>query len=287
MYKKFIFNSLIFFLLISFFSSCSNEIKNDKKSINLYQKVLSSNVIKCGYITTPLYCIKDPNSGKIYGIFPEILDKASENLGLKIEWTEEVGWGTMIEGLLNNRYDIIGSAVLATTNRGKQADFSIPLLYGGLGVFVRENDNRFNSDLNLINNGNIRVATIDGEISEIVAKDEFPNSKFVSNPQLTDWSKLFLDIVSNKADVVVVEPFIAKLFLKNSPNTIKNISENKPIRVFPLCMMFNKGQEEFKSMLNVALLELINSGYVDKIIDKYEKDTPGVLYRVNYPYRIK
>ena len=38
--------------------------------------------------------------------FVDVLNKIGENTGLKIEWTEEVGWGAQIEGLNADRYDI-------------------------------------------------------------------------------------------------------------------------------------------------------------------------------------
>jgi hypothetical protein len=39
-------------------------------------------------------------------------------------------------------------------------------------------------------------------------------------------------------------------------------------------------------MLDVAIEDLLNSGYVDKVLDKYEP-YPGTFYRVARPYRIE
>lgn len=50
-------------------------------------------------------------------------------------------------------------------------------------------------------------------------------------------------------------------------------------------MMLPKGQENFKSTLNTATNELINNGFVDKIINKYEKCSNS-FYRVQLPYII-
>jgi ABC-type amino acid transport substrate-binding protein len=49
-------------------------------------------------------------------------------LNLKVEWTEEVGFGQMIEGLSARRYDIVGSGIWQNAARSEQADFSLPLL---------------------------------------------------------------------------------------------------------------------------------------------------------------
>ena len=49
-------------------------------------------------------------------------------------------------------------------------------------------------------------------------------------------------------------------------------------------MMVKKGEVEFKSMLDTAIEELLNSGFVDEIIRKYVPE-PGAFYPVARPYR--
>jgi polar amino acid transport system substrate-binding protein len=254
-----------------------------KRDTSVYDRVLKAGKIRCGYVTYPPSCIKDPNTGELSGIFIETIKEVGENLELVIEFTEEVGWGSMIEGLKTNRYDLICSPVWASTSRGKQADFSMPLFYSGIGVYVREDDNRF-ENLSEIDSDSVKIATIDGEITDIIARSEFPNASRVSLPQLSDLSQILLNVARGRADVTFVEPHIGFQFLKNNPGTVKNIAEAKPIRIFPNSMMFKKGQVEFKSMLDTALEELINIGHVDKIIDKYEP-YPGIFYRTSFKYR--
>lgn len=57
-----------------------------------------------------------------------------------------------------------------------------------------------------------------------------------------------------------------------------------PIRTFGNCIMFKRGQSEFKRMLDVAIDEAINKGFVDKSITKYET-VPNTFYRVQNPYK--
>jgi len=92
-----------------------------------------------------------------------------------------------------------------------------------------------------------------------------------------------LDVVNNKADVTFADPSLAALFLKNNPGTIKSIAD-KPIEIEPNTMMFKIGEPAFKSMLDTALTELINNGYVDQVLNKYEPK-PGVYYRLAPPYK--
>jgi len=52
-----------------------------------------------------------------------------EEFELKIEYVEEVGWGTMIESLQTKRIDIVCAPIWPNAQRAKVADFVEPLYY--------------------------------------------------------------------------------------------------------------------------------------------------------------
>ncbi|MGD0253572.1 MAG: transporter substrate-binding domain-containing protein [Verrucomicrobiota bacterium] len=83
------------------------ETGNSPHHVSLYDRVMKSGKIRAAYTIYPPGCFKDDN-GKLKGVFVETLEEAAKNLGLTVEWTEEVGRGTQIEGLENNRFDMIG-----------------------------------------------------------------------------------------------------------------------------------------------------------------------------------
>ena len=87
------------------------------KQLNNLTDILSSGVIRAAYVSNPPSCIIDPNTGKVSGIFAEVIETIAKNAGLKLEWTEEVGFGSMIEGLAANRYDIVPCAIWPTASR--------------------------------------------------------------------------------------------------------------------------------------------------------------------------
>jgi ABC-type amino acid transport substrate-binding protein len=228
--------------------------------------------------------MKDPNTGKLSGIFVDTLNEAGGNLGLKIDWAEEVGAGTMIEGLRTNRYDLVPTGVWPNASRGKYASFSVPLFYIGLGVYVRSDDHRFDNNLKAIGSKPITIATIDGQMNQVMAERLFPHASHFAHPNMTDSAQILLDVASKKTDVTFAEPGIATIFLRGNPDTVKNITKDKPIAIFANTMMFKIGEPKFKSMLDTALTELVNTGYVDTVLDKYEPKSK-VYYRLANPYQ--
>jgi ABC-type amino acid transport substrate-binding protein len=121
-------------------------------------------------------------------------------------------------------------------------------------------------------------------MSDIIASSQFPLAQKISLPQNSDVSQVMLNVHNAKADITFVEPFIAEQYLKNNPNSVRNIIPSNPIRTFGNCFMFKKGQPEFKRMLDVAIAEVLNKGFVEKSIAKYEI-VPNTFYRVQKPYK--
>jgi polar amino acid transport system substrate-binding protein len=274
---------LVFSLLVVGCSS-STIRQADSSDSSVYDRVMKRGVIRCGYVIYNPGCMKDPNTGKMYGIGPDVFEMAAKNLGLKVEWTEEVGFGSMIEGLQTNRYDIVVSTIWPNCNRARVVDFTRPLYYSPVFVYVKKGDKRFNANnLEALDSPKYSVSTIDGEASEVIARESFPKARKSSLPQLSDGAQLLLSVSTGKADVSLTEPANAKVFIKNNPGTIECVSDTKPIRIFANCLMFRRGQMEFKNMIDTALEQLINSGYVDKVISKYEP-APNSFFRVAIPY---
>lgn len=262
-------------------------------SDKVYQRIIKSGTIRAAYITYPPALMKDTKTGQMSGIFVEVIEKVAENLDLKVEWTEEVGWASQIEGLEADRYDIIGSPVWANPTRGKLTLMSVPVYYSGIDVYVRADEERFTMrsngqavfDPTKVNQAKVRIATIDGETGDLIARTDFPKAKRVSLPQLTDISQLFLEVASGKADLLFAEPYYGHEYLKNNPGSVKNIASAQPVRVFGNCYMFRQGEPQLKHMLDVAIEDLQNSGFVDNVIRKYEP-APGTFYRVARPFRL-
>lgn len=257
-----------------------------KVSNNVYERVIKQGKIRCGYVVYNPGCLKDPNTGKLSGIGIETLELAAKNLGLKVEWSEEVGWGTMIEGLQTDRYDMIATPIWTNSNRARLVDFSRSLYFSPLYTWVKAGDKRFaKNNLTLLNSPERMISTIDGETAEVIANEDFGQAKKLSLPQLSGVEQKLMNVSTGKADATFEEPAVALEFLAHNPGTVECLSKTDPIRVFPNCWMFKRGQMEFKDMLDTALGQIINSGAEERIIRKYEK-YPGTLYRNALPYQL-
>ncbi len=277
---------LVTILLTLPLTSCgsSSMVRNENRE-SLYHRVIRTGKIRCAYVICPPACLKDPNSGKLSGAGIDAIELVAKKLGLAVEFPEEVAWGTALEGLQTDRYDMIATPFWTNADRAKLADFAKPLCYNPIFAYVKKGNNRFKGHVEELNSIRIRIATIDGDTSQVIADADFPQAKRLAMPQTTDYAQLLLSVATRKADVTFADPVGAYWFDKNNPDAIEVLDVKRPVRVFPTCWMFRRGEFEFKAMLNTVLDEVINSGAMDKIIDKY-LPAPNLLYRVAQPYQM-
>lgn len=275
-------------VLISFGSVKLFSAKNatPQKQETLQERVVKSGKIRVGYLaTTPQQLAKDPNTGQLSGMFYDVVEELGKKLNLKIEWTEEVGWGTMIEGLNQGRYDMVGSPVWANGARALKADFSTPVTYNVMYAYARADDNRLNK-LEDINSKDIKITVVDGTTAQYLTKQRFSDAQVVALPQLSAQADLLLNVSTKKADVLFIDPFVANTFMKNNPDAKFKIVENKIVRVDGNSVMFNSNEIGFKNMIDIVLKEEINSGFINELLKKY--DTFGnSFYPVALPYSIQ
>lgn len=259
-------------------------LSNDRN--NLFNKIMGRKKIRCSYLMAPPFFIEDPNTKQKSGIFYDLVEKVAGKLGLKVDWTEEVGYGEMIQGLNTHRYDIFGSGVWINAARGKNADFTIPVYYDAVRAYTRVNDTRFDKSLAVLNSPEFTISTMDGELGVAIADSDYPKAKKLELPQNADFTQLVLNIINKKADVVFLSDGFARGYLDKNPDSIRAVAGN-PLRVFPVAIILPKGEYNLKTSLDYALTEMLTQGEIEEVLQKYEKPRSVSFIRTALPYRME
>lgn len=245
--------------------------KHDKNPKNeIYAKIMAKKVIDCGYFTWAPYVVKDPNTGALSGINYDIMEEIGNNLGVKINWKEEVSAGTALEGLNTKRYDVMCATLWPDKARLQNSLMSSPEFYSTLYVVVRQNDGRFDNNLPFINSPDVTIVGIEGDVTYTLAKEEFPKAKLLALPQTSNGSEMFQNLVSKKADVVILDKGSINDFNKTNKDSVRIVSGIPPIAKFPETLAVRKGEDKLMSMLNDSLKALKNKGFIEKMIQKYK-----------------
>lgn len=248
-----------------------NPATEPDKSETAFDRVVRTGTIRCGYFLFPPLAMKDPNTNDLTGITVDIFNRLGKNLNLKVEWTEEVDFAGLIPGLQTGRYDAICTPMWPTAARAREVEFITPQFFAALGVWVRADDDRFTNNIPALNDESITISGIDGQIEQTIHDDQFPKAKMVSLPGGTNFSESLLNVAAKKADVTFVDRAAGALFAEKHPGKLKDIADS-PLRVFPFSIAVMGGETRLKNMMDIAIDELHNTGYIQRKLDEYDPD---------------
>lgn len=271
-------------LILAAFVACTSMAQAAPANESAFDRVIRTNTLRCGYVVVPPELSKDPNSGELSGVTVDVMKEIGERLNLKVEWTEEVTFPTMAAGLETGRYDAICFSLYRMASAARVMHSTRPLFYSRTNIYVRANDTRFDGHVAALNAPEVKIATVDGEMAEIIARNQFPQAQIVSMPQTTDLGQMLLSVATGKADVAFVNGVVASGYLKANPGQLKVLATNQPLRVFSHALAVGAKETELGNLLDSALNEMDEQGVLDRILTKHEL-LPNSYLRTSQPYR--
>ena len=243
---------------------------------SVYERVISSGILRCGYFAEAPFTIIDPNTGKHTGIAVELAEKIAEELGLKIDWVSAESFGTLTADLKNGRYDAI-CASLFNLPRAGQIDYTIPYTYVPVYAYTQDGRTDFDGKFEQINWSNVTIAGLDGEGSTTIARKQLPSAKFAILPETMQVADMLTSVADKKADMGFVMPTVFKNFDNNNPHLLKRIVTDKPFYVFNVSFGIKPNEPALKNMLDFMMRNLEAEGFLQTLFDKY--DPEGLLFR--------
>ncbi len=253
-----------------------------------YQRVIRTGVLRCAYGLWEPAVMRDPNTGELSGLIFDLMQEVGKSLNIKVEYSLETPWDSIGVVLSSGKADAHCAGVFATPSRGRVMAFSHPMFFSPTVAFARADDDRFDNNLERINQPDITAALSDDDITTEIYNRDFPLAKKWELPQFAPPEELFLALMTKKADVTFNGPSRLQSFEKGYPGKVKIIPTVKPLRIFPNTISVDIGEQELLHMLNTAIDQMVDSGVVDKLIAKYKtKYDMNFLVPVNRPYTWK
>lgn len=247
-----------------------------------YERVMRTNTLRCGYYMFKPMSWKDPNTGEMKGMVVDVAREIEKRSGIKVEFTEEVTFGTMYEGLNTGRYDAICTPGWPDAKSARIAHFGKPWFYSVIVPIVAENQKRITS-VSQINSPDVTIVTHEGDADDTLARTRFPKAKIFSIAQSGDTSQMEADIFTGKADVILSDANRIYQVNGNHGNDKLRILDNHPLQLFPLPMAVHKGDEQLMFFLDEVMDTLHYDGTMDRILDTYAPG-PDAYVRVARPY---
>ena len=238
----------------------------------VFDHVMKTKTVDCGYYIWPPYFYKDANTGKLSGINYDVMEAIGKNLGLKLNWKTEVDLGSLAATLETHKVDMLCGSVWPSPARIQSLTLVMPAFYTAAYAYVRADDKRFDGNLDKANDKTVKIAAIDGDYTYDLAKEMLPQATINSLAQAASGSELLLQVITKKSDIVFSDEGLVNDFLKANPGTLRKISKIEPVRYYGETFALKRGEYQLKNMVDVSLNQLINDGVIEKLVDKYNKE---------------
>ena len=243
-----------------------------EKTESAYARVMRTQTLRCGYTLYAPMLSKDPNTGEMSGIAADVINAVAKSLDLKVEWTAEFGFATAVSDMEAGRFDLACIGYWRLPLEAKRLTYTQPFLYSQMNPYVRADDMRFDGDYKKINDPSVRIISADGQMSSTVARTEFPKAQLYELPNMTSISQQMEEVASGKADIVMDEPAAAEDYMVRNPDKLRKVEAPYPLRVFQDTFALKMGENDLKTMLDSALIDIIENGEMDKILQKYDPE---------------
>jgi ABC-type amino acid transport substrate-binding protein len=248
-----------------------------------FDRVIRTGVLRCGYYVFAPVTVRDPNTGTLSGLAIDLVNQLGQNAGLKVEWAEEVDFGTWPAGLSAGRFDAVCTPVWPDAALARQVIFTRPAFYAGINAYARADDHRFDNNLAAINDPEVTIATIEGNATNFIAASQFPKAKLLSLPQTAPSGTMAENVVTKKADVFFWDVNGVQTFLASNPGSVRGVDPANPVKVMPFEIAVKLGESALRDLLDVGLQGLEDVGYTNKLLTKWE-NYPGSFYPLHKPY---
>lgn len=253
----------------------SSEIDTSQPLHDTYSRVMQSGILRAAFTEYPP--VFSRNGTGFNGIFCELVTGFADRHQLRIEWVEETGYGVVIDGLAEGRFDIFCSATWPTPERHKLAALSRPVYYSDVGIWVRHDSALADSDWITLNDPRYRIAVTEGDITHEIALTDFIFAKWIRAPQLGRVKALLEFVADGRADATMAERITYEAYSGDLSAPLVNLARDRPIRRYPNCFLVGKDQHDFLDLMNKYLEELDASGVSKEILSKYVNGTPNEM----------
>ncbi|MDX9690288.1 MAG: transporter substrate-binding domain-containing protein [Proteobacteria bacterium] len=251
------------------------------KSDTGYDRVIKTQTLRCGYGTWEPGVYKDPKTGKMTGLFVDLINEIGRLSKIQIEWTAEIDWGQIVEAIRSGKIDAFCAGMTNDAVRGKYLAYSHPLSYWTFDVLVRAEDNRFpQSGIVLIgdlNKKEYKTAYSEGDVLETIAINEFPLVKGVPLPPMGTPADNLMNVLTKKTDFVVFPKVMFQGYSKTNPGKLRYLKVEPPLRRYGNVIAMGIDDLRLQQLVNAGVIELVNSGAYHTIMQKYDIDYPGAF----------
>ncbi|MDQ4077067.1 MAG: ABC transporter substrate-binding protein [Chloroflexota bacterium] len=213
----------------------------------------------------------DPNTGEPAGWDYEAWDAICELLNCTPVY-QETAWDGMILAVANGQFDAAADGITITEERAQQVDFSEGYIAVDQRLLARQDEDRFSTVEEFIENEELRLGTQVGTTNYETATELIDESRIDAFDQ---FPAAVQALISGDVDAVIIDEIAGQGYVGENAEQLKLVGE--PIVSDQLGFIFPPGSDLVEPV-NQALQVLRENGTLDELAEKYFSDEFTITY---------
>jgi polar amino acid transport system substrate-binding protein len=254
-------------LLSMLCASAQKTFAADPAQESAFARIMRTGTLKCGYAVWYPNLVVDPNTKQMSGISYDLMNEIGRRTGIKIEWTQEAGFGSAEQDLKAGKYDVLCADVCFEARRTKEAYFSRPFYSAPVYLTARKEDARFDKDTSAANAPDVTITTYANTIFDTYKNEFFPKAKGVDVSELGADVDTMMALVTKKADAAFNNQISVDRFNKANGDKAKTVGA--PLSSCNGSFMMAHGESDLKYLIDSGIEETTARGDMAKIMKKY------------------
>jgi cyclohexadienyl dehydratase len=240
---------------------------NSHSAPDRLQRILECGILRVGTtMDTPVFSMRDA-AGRLVGFDMDTLERLAPALGVKIEYVK-MTFGTMLQKLMADEFDIAMSGMGRTFERARTATFSKPYMrYGKLVMIHSGNRERFKTLADLDRPGT-KIAYNKGGLNDRFANTRFKQAtptEYPSNELAT------ADLLAGKVDAQIQDSTAAIYMSRMNPQLAAMSPENVFDPVYVAILLRNEDRT-LQNFIDIWIDQIEMDGTLKNIRKKWLGD---------------
>ena len=207
---------------------------------------------------------REPDTGEYWGFDADLAQDLADSLGVDLQYVP-TSWPTLMDDTLAGKFDLAACGITITDARKEQALMSEGYLVNGKTIICRSEDAAKYTDLESINEPEVRVMVNPGGLNEKFARENLPDVTLIVHDVNQDIPGL---IAEGAADIMITEIMEAGYYVGQDERLAAPLI-NEPFTHGELGVLMPKGSEDLLEYVNAFLEEEKRSGRLDDLADEY------------------
>ena len=229
-------------------------------------KIKKEAKLMVGYSQTVPWFQKEAKTGKLTGIYYDVMELLGKNLEIKVEY-QEVSWANATIGLRKGDFDVFGSSLFYTIPRALVVNYVHPMWHKGRLVLTHKTfKDRFKSAEDF-NSPDVTFSVNVGSSEENWVKMRFPKAKIITTSGQIALSAE--PVRTRKAQLWASGDVDCLLMAKKNKDWAVVIDPENPIDVNANTWAIRYGDPEWKFFLDMWADKMVAGGYVKERYNYY------------------